>query len=86
MSAVALAIRPALKSVKSLRGEAACVRALLDELDRLAPSSLDEEAVSAQLVEDLARLGCRFLDAACALSVAVDEPTSGTRLKMELVR
>jgi hypothetical protein len=70
--------------VKNVRSEVACVRALLDELERVAPSSLDERAISGQLVEDLARLGCRFLEAAGALARVVDPvpaPRSGVRLR-----
>lgn len=56
----------------SVRGQAAFVRALLDELERISPAG-KEGAFSAQLVEELARLGCRCLEAATALSAVVPD-------------
>jgi hypothetical protein len=87
-SQIALTVYPGQKAVRTLRSEAACVRALIDEIERVAPASLAEEAVSAQLVEDLARLGCRLIEAAAALRPVVDPegPRSETRLKIEAVR
>jgi hypothetical protein len=90
-SRVALAVYPTVEIVKNVRSEVACVRALLEELERVAPSSLDERAISGQLVEDLARLGCRFLEAAGALARVVDPvvaPESGVRVRKtsEIVR
>jgi hypothetical protein len=50
--------------LEPLRREAAFVRALLDELDNLAPSSrIDPRAVTSQLAEELASLGARLLEA-----------------------
>ncbi len=37
-------------------------------MERAAPASLGEQALAAQLVEDLARLGCRCTEAASALA------------------
>lgn len=49
-----------------LRGQAAFVRALFDEVERIAPPGCTQP-VNEQFVEELARLGCRFLEAASAL-------------------
>lgn len=61
-------------AVSSLRSQAACVRMLLDEIERVVPSGQACEGLSRQLVEELARLGCRTLEAAEALLEVVDEP------------
>jgi hypothetical protein len=58
------------ESFTHVRSQAAFVRSLLDEVERVAPS-VPAAAVSAQLVEELARLGCRFLEIAGALSKSV---------------
>jgi hypothetical protein len=63
-------VQPSLLS--GVRSQAAFVRALLDEVERAVPSGCDEP-VSEQLVEELARLGCRFLEAASALTAAADD-------------
>jgi hypothetical protein len=60
-----------IRSVSSLRSQAALVRALLDELERVAPPSADD-AVSEQLIEEIARLGCRCIEIASALPAVVD--------------
>jgi hypothetical protein len=59
----------------AVREQAALVRALAAELECLAPwgATLSRRQ---QLVEELARLGCRLLEAAASLSEAV-EPQSG---------
>lgn len=59
----------------SLRSQAAFVRALLDELERISPAD-SEGALGAQLVEELARLGCRCLETASALSATVPAEVS----------
>ena len=51
----------------SVRSQAAFVRSLLDEVERLAPAGADT-ALTEQLIEELARLGCRCLDAASSLA------------------
>jgi hypothetical protein len=60
--------RPALTAVRS---QAAFLRSLLDELDRLPPMSEAQESVADQIIEELARLGHRSLEAASAFSDAV---------------
>ena len=60
------------RALSSVRSQAAFVRALLDEVERVAPPG-SEDAVTEQLVEELARLGCRFLEVASALTATVDE-------------
>ena len=55
----------------SVRSQAAFVRALIDELERISPAGA-EVALSAQLAEELARLGCRCLEAARALAAQED--------------
>jgi hypothetical protein len=61
------------EALARLRGHAALVRALVDEIDRLAPPARSREAarfaaVSAQLAEEFRRLGCRMLECAAAMS------------------
>jgi hypothetical protein len=56
------------RNLADLRSQAACVRALLDEVERVVPAGAAAGAAGAQLVEELARLGCRFLEAAGALT------------------
>jgi len=63
---------PLARHVHPLRSQAAVVRALLDELERTIPGSSVERLVTAQLVEDVARLGCRLIETAGALSKAVE--------------
>ena len=60
------------RALSAVRSQAAFVRALLDEVERVAPHG-SEDAVNAQLVEELARLGCRFLEVASALAARVDK-------------
>jgi hypothetical protein len=59
-------------SLAHVRSQAAFVRSLLDEVERVAPS-VAPGIVSAQLVEELARLGCRFLEVASELTRSVPE-------------
>jgi hypothetical protein len=60
-----------------LRSHIAVVRSLLDELDRIVPPSRSRQPegapleLRAQLVEELARLGCRLLESAAALTRAL---------------
>jgi hypothetical protein len=51
-------------AASEIRTQAELVRALLDELDAIEPAF--EEELDAQLVDELARLGCRILEAASA--------------------
>ena len=62
---------PANTALRALRGQAAFLRALLDEVERLAPVSLGDEGLSEQIVEELTRLGCRSLEAASELTHVV---------------
>jgi hypothetical protein len=59
------------QSVARVRSQAALVRALLDELERILPAQ-SEDVVSVQMVEELARLGCRCFDAAAHLATDLD--------------
>jgi hypothetical protein len=59
----------------SVRSQAAFVRTLLDEVERVTFHDT-EEALSEQVVEELARLGCRFLEVANAVAKAVDGRTA----------
>jgi hypothetical protein len=56
----------------SVRNQAACVRTLLDEVERALPPEL-ADPVGAQLVEELGRLGCRCVELAAELARLVDE-------------
>jgi hypothetical protein len=53
-------------------GPSAIVRALLDEVDRATRALSTGEQVDERVVEELARLGCRILEAASALTAIVD--------------
>ncbi len=50
-----------------LRREVALARALLDEVERLAPAGC-EAAIDAQTIEELTRVGCRLIETAAALA------------------
>ena len=71
--------------LSGVRSQAAFVRTLLDEVERVAPSSAGG-AVTAQLVEELARLGCRFLEVASALTAVVDAQTPRRAMPPEIAR
>jgi hypothetical protein len=59
------------------REQAAAVRAIAERIECLAPWGADR-SLRAQLVEELARLGCRALEAAASMSETVDPaPQSG---------
>lgn len=63
----------------AVRRQTAVVRALLDQLECLSPLSAIE-GLRAQLVEELARLGCTMLEAAASLSSTTEPvPASGIR-------
>jgi hypothetical protein len=69
-------------ALERLRAHAALVRALLDELDRLAPISERRPdaqrfvALSEQHVEELASLGCRIVECAAAMTRSSAKPTA----------
>jgi hypothetical protein len=71
------------EALARLRSHAALVRALLDELDRLAPLSARSceaaqfPAVGEQLAEEVARLGCRMLESAAAMTGKRSRPAVG---------
>ena len=58
------------RAVSPVRSQAAFVRALLDEVERIAPAGGDR-AVTEQLAEELARLGCRCIELANALEAVI---------------
>jgi len=62
------------QTVPSVRSQAACVRTLLDEVERTLPAEL-ADPMSAQLIEELGRLGCGCVELAAALSKIADEQT-----------
>jgi hypothetical protein len=62
----------------SVRRQAALARALLDELEEVGPGGDPERALSAQAIEELARLGCRIVEAA-ALLASEEEANGGPR-------
>jgi hypothetical protein len=53
--------------IAELRGHLAVVRALADQLERLVRPG-NTEGLHEQLVEEMARLGCRIFEAAAALT------------------
>ena len=63
---------PASAALGALRSQVAFLRALLDEVERVAPASCGEDGFSEQVVEELTRLGCRSLEAASELTRVVD--------------
>ena len=74
----------AVASVESLRiaaarHQAALVRTLADEIERLMPSPAAAQAVTGQLVDELSRLGCRVLEAAAVLSELAEIAKLGAR-------
>lgn len=60
------------RPAETVRRHAAFVRTLVDEVARATPSEL-ADPVSAQMVEELARLGCRCVELAGKLAALVDE-------------
>lgn len=64
-----------------VRRQAAYLRALLDDVERVLPSGLDH-GVSEELLEDLRRLGYRCIEAASSLTTdAAVQEESGPKLK-----
>jgi hypothetical protein len=59
---------PAFSALQAVRAQAAFLRSLLDEVERLAPRSAGADGLSDQIVEELARLGCTSLEAAAELT------------------
>jgi hypothetical protein len=55
-------------ALDALREQVACVRALLDEIDRINPFSASGEDLSEQIVDELTRLGNRSIAAGVELS------------------
>ncbi len=51
--------------VREIRLQVSIVRTLLDEVDAVRPH---EDGTREQLIEELARLGCRLLETASAMS------------------
>lgn len=68
---------PAASALGALRSQAAFLRALLDEVERLTFLSSVDESLSEQIVEELTRLGCRSLEAADELSRVVGKLDHG---------
>ena len=56
---------------RAVRSQAAFLRSLLDDVERLAPMSPVHENFGDQIIEELARLGCRSLEAASELTRVV---------------
>ena len=57
--------RAAAFRLAGLRSQAAVVRALADQVEHLSRAA-DAEGVDHQIIEEMARLGCRLLEAAAA--------------------
>jgi hypothetical protein len=58
--------------VAELREQLAVVRTLADQIEQLS-RPIDTESLYEQLVEEMARLGCRVLEAAAALAKSYPE-------------
>ena len=54
------------RAAREIRTQAGVVRALLEEVDAVDPAF--EQELDGQLIEELARLGCRILEAASRMS------------------
>lgn len=66
-----VATRPtAFTALQAVRGQAAFLRSLLDEVERLTPGAVGD-GIADQVVEEIARLGCRSLEAAAELTQLV---------------
>lgn len=59
--------------VRRVREQMALVRSLIDELERTLPRSGMSVSPRAQLIEELARLGCRALETAARMSPPDDD-------------
>jgi hypothetical protein len=68
--------RPKHLPLAALRSQVAVVRALADEVDSLSRLG-DADGLPDQLIEELARLGCRLLDQASVLAGTVRPEDSG---------
>ena len=64
-----------------LRSEAAVVRALADEVERLSREA-EADGMARQLIEEMGRLGSRLLDAAAAFRKAPSVEDSGVFARM----
>lgn len=53
--------------LRRLRSQVAVIRALADEIEVLARPK-DADGLSEQIIEEMARLGCRLLEAAASLA------------------
>lgn len=62
---------PVSTALAAVRSQAAFLRSLLDEVERLAPMSPVHESFGDQIIEELARLGRRSLEAASELTRVV---------------
>ncbi|WP_394836460.1 hypothetical protein LVJ94_06090 [Pendulispora rubella] len=58
-----------------IRVHVAIARTLLDEVERQIPPSAQTRIATEQFVEELARLGCRILEAATELARKLDGPS-----------
>jgi hypothetical protein len=63
-----------------LRSQVAIVRALADYVECLAQSG-DADGLSSQIIEEMARLGCRLLEAAGALAESQPPEQSGVSVR-----
>ena len=64
---------PSSSSLSAVRAQAAFLRSLLDEVERLSPRSAAAEGITEQVVEELTRLGCKSLEAAAELTKLLAE-------------
>jgi len=62
--------------ISEVRLQAALVRTLLDEVERLVPASSLDEIPSEQLAEEITRLGHHLLDVAAAIALNHSERTT----------
>ncbi|HEY3820667.1 MAG TPA: hypothetical protein VGL81_26055 [Polyangiaceae bacterium] len=68
--------RPKYLPLSALRSQVAIVRALADQVDRM--SRLDEaDGLRDQLIEELARLGCRLIEEASSMAGPARPEDSG---------
>ena len=66
-----------------IRRQAALARALLDELEEVAPGFDRGRGLRAQAIEELTRLGCRIFEAAALLASEAKEDEEEARVAAE---
>jgi hypothetical protein len=72
------------KHLGRLRSHAAVIRSLADEVECISRAG-DAEGLGEQLIEEMARLGCRLLETAATLTESLPPENSGVFARRVLV-